>query len=300
MVRRLPSLKALRAFEAAARHLSFARAADELHVTPAAISQLIKQLETALGAALFKRSRQLALSDAASAALPLLTEAFDRLELAVNRLRGGNGGGPLVISTPPTFAARWLIPRLDDFQAQHPDIELRLLATRRLVDFAVEDVDLALRFGPGPFAGLHAEKLMPEAVLPIAAPSLAAGINSPADLLACPLLHDESHEWDPAFPSWDTWLASLGVQVDRPLRIRRFEDANLVIQAATAGLGVGLAWQSLVANELREGRLVRLLGQAVPTDHGYHLVVPPNRLHFDKVAAFRAWILAQAHADHRP
>jgi LysR family glycine cleavage system transcriptional activator len=294
MARRLPSLNALRAFEAAARHLSFARAADELHVTPAAVSQLIKQLETALDVVLFKRGKQLALSESASAAIPFLTEAFDRLELAANRLRGGNGAGPLVLSMPPTFAARWLIPRLEDFQAQHPDIELRLLATRRLVDFAVEDVDLAVRFSSGPFEGLHAEKLMREAIVPVAAPTVAANITSPSDLLSCTLLHDEAHDWDPAFPSWDVWLASLGVNVERPLRIRHFGDANLVIQAAATGLGVALVWQSLVVDELRAGRLVRLLGESVATNHGYHLVIPPKRLHLDKVAIFRTWILAQA------
>lgn len=294
MARRLPSLNALRAFEAAARHRSFARAAAELHVTPAAVSQMIKQLEQALKIALFKRGKSLALSDAANAAMPLFSEAFDRLELAVNRLRGGNSSGPLVISTPPTFAARWLIPRLDDFHAQHPEVELRLLATRRVVDFNVEDVDLALRFGAGPFSGLHAEKLMSEAIVPVAAPAVAASIKKPSDLTLCTLLHDESHDWDPAFPSWETFLASLRVDLNKPLRIRHFGDANLVIQAAVAGLGVGLAWQSLVADELRAGRLVRLLDQSVATNNAYHLVVPINRLHLDKVTAFRAWIMAQA------
>jgi len=294
MSRRLPPLNALRAFEAAARHRSFARAAAELHVTPAAVSQQIKQLEAVLNVVLFKRGKTLVLSDAAGTAMPLLSEAFDRLELAVNRLRGGNAPGPLVISTPPTFAARWLIPRLDDFHAQHPEIELRLLATRRIVDFSVEDVDMALRFSAGPFPGLHVEKLMSEALVPVAAPALAAGIKKPSDLLSCTLLHDESHDWDPAYPSWETWLASLGVDVDKPLRIRHFGDANLVIEAAAAGLGVGLAWQSLVADELRAGRLVRILDKSVATNNAYHLVVPPNRLHLDKVAAFRNWILAQA------
>lgn len=294
MSRRLPSLNALRAFEAAARHLSFARAAEELHVTPAAISQLIKQLETALDVVLFKRGKALALSDPARAAMPFLTEGFDRLEQAVNHLHGGNAAGPLVISTPPTFAARWLIPRLDDFHTRHPDIELRLVATRRLVDFAVEDVDLAVRFGSGSFAGLHAEKLMPEVIVPVAAPGLSAGIKAPGDMLSCTLLHDESHAWNPAFPSWERWLASMGVPVDKPLCIRYFEDANLVIQAAVAGLGVALVWHSLVVNELHAGRLACVLNESLATEHGYHLVVPPKRLHLDKVATFRSWILAQA------
>lgn len=294
MSRRLPPLNALRAFEAAARHLSFARAAEELHVTPAAISQQIKQLEDNLGANLFRRGKVLALSAAAGAALPLISEAFDRLDKAAARLRADKHDGPLVVSAPPVFAARWLVPRLDDFHTSHPDIELRLLATRRLVDFAVEDVDVALRFGAGPYPGLHAERLMTEVIVPVAVPALAAAIKRPADLLRCTLLHDDSHEWDPTFPDWDTWLASLGVAVAAPLRIRHYGDINLVIQAAASGLGVALAWHSLVADELRGGRLVRLLDSALPTGHGYHLVAPPNRLQLPKVAAFREWLLGQA------
>lgn len=291
MSRRLPSLTSLRAFEAAARHLSFARAAAELHVTPAAISQQIKQLEDYLGQTLFRRGKVLTLSEPASASLALVTEAFDQLERAVNRLHPGRDDGPLVVSAPPTFAARWLVGRLDDFQTRHPEIELRLLATRRLVNFAVEDVDVAIRFGSGPYAGLYAERLMPEAIIPVAAPGLAATIRTPADLPGCTLLHDDGHEWDPAFPDWDTLLASLGVNVTPPLRIRRFGDADLVIHAASAGLGVALAWHSLVADDLRAGRLVHLFGSSVPTSHGYHLVTLPDRLGIPKVAAFREWLL---------
>jgi LysR family glycine cleavage system transcriptional activator len=296
MSRRLPSLTALRAFEAAARHLSFARAAEELHVTPAAISQQIKQLETYLGLALFRRSKTLMLSDAAQLALPQITEAFDQLEKAVDRLRSGDVSGPLVVSTPPTFAARWLVSRLDDFQTRYPEIELRLLATRRLVDFTLEDVDIAVRFGSGPFPGLHAEPLMQESIVPVTSPAIATTINTPADLLRCTLLHDESHEWDPAYPDWETWLLSLGLTIETPLRIRRFDDANLSIQAAMSGLGVTLAWHSLVADELRDGRLVQLFGHALATQQGYHLVTPPNRLNLPKVIAFREWLLGQTQA----
>jgi LysR family glycine cleavage system transcriptional activator len=299
MSRRLPPLNALRAFEAAARHRSFARAAEELHVTPAAISQQIKQLEDNLGVSLFRRGKVLALNETARVALPLLSEAFDGLEKAAARLRADKRDGPLVVSVPPAFAARWLVPRLDDFHSRHPDIELRLIATRRLVEFAVEDVDVALRFGAGPYPGLHAERLMTEVIVPVAAPALAATIKHPADLLRCTLLHDDSHEWDPAFPDWDTWLASLVVAVDAPLRIRHYGDINLVIQAATSGLGVALAWHSLVAEELRGGRLVQLLDSALPTAHGYHLVTPRNRLQVPKVAAFRDWLLGQA-MRHQP
>jgi LysR family glycine cleavage system transcriptional activator len=298
MSRRLPPLNALRAFEAAARQRSFARAAEELHVTPAAVSQQIRQLEEYLGLRLFRRGRALELCDAAQAVLPLLSEGFDQLERAAARLRAGSQDGPLVISAPPTFAARWLIPRLDDFQARHPEIELRLHASRRLVDFDLEDVDAAIRFGSGPFAGLHAERLMPEAVVPVASRAVAAKIQRPADLLQITLLDDESHSWDPAFPDWETWLASLNVAGN--LRIRHFGDASLVSQAAEAGLGVALVWYSLVADALRDGRLVRLFGSTLPTHHGYHIVYPPNRAHLPKVAAFSQWMLEKAREQSAP
>jgi LysR family glycine cleavage system transcriptional activator len=294
MSRRLPSLNALRAFEAAARHLSMVRAAEELHVTPGAVSQQIKQLEDALGQSLFKRGKVLALSDAGRTALPLLSDAFDRLERVAAQLRAGGNDGPLVISTPPTFAARWLVPRLEDFQTRHPEIELRLLATRRVVDFAVEDVDLAVRFGTGDFPGLRVERLMPEAIIPVAAPSLAEGVATAADIARRPLLDDELHTGNQIIPDWETWLASQGVALAAPLRVQHFGDANLIIQAATAGLGIALVWRSLVEDDLSAGRLVRLLNQAIDTRMAFHLVMPLNRIALPKVKAFREWILETA------
>ena len=181
MPRELAPLNALRAFEAAARHLSFVRAAEELHVTPAAISQQVKLLEDHLGVALFHRGKKLALSDAANAVLPQLSAALDQIERAILKVRPNSLGDTLVISAPPAFAARWLIPRLEDFQSRHPNIELRLHATKRLVNFQVEDVDVALRFGAGNYPGLIVERLMPQAIIPVAAPTLAATINTPDD-----------------------------------------------------------------------------------------------------------------------
>ena len=233
------------------------------------------------------------MSELVNASLPTLTEAFDQLERAFGRFRVGNDNSPLVVSAPPTFAARWLIGRLDDFQTRYPEIELRLLATRRLVDFNVEDVDVAVRFVSGPFTGLHAERLMPESIIPVAAPKLVESIKSASDLLNRTLLHDDIFKRDPAFPDWDTWLTSFGVTVASSLRIRRFGNTNLVIQAVTAGLGVALAWYSLVADDLHTGKLVRLFSSMLPTSHGYHLVAPTNHLSRPKVAAFREWLLDQ-------
>ncbi len=293
MSRQLPPLNALRFFEAAARHNSFARAAEELHVTPAAVSQQIKLLEDHLGTILFKRGRTLTLSEGASDVLPLVSEAFDQMERAVAKLRAGRSSGPLVISAPPAFAARWLIPRMDDFHARHPEVEVHTLATRRPVDFSVEDVDMAIRFGSGVHAGLNVEQLMPEMIVAVAAPAVAATIRTPEDLLRANLIEDDWHIMRGAFPEWSNLLATLGAN-EAPQRIRRFSDTELAIQAATAGLGVTLAWHSLVATDLQAGRLARVLNHAMPTDLGYHVVIPKNRAMLAKVAAFRTWLLEQA------
>lgn len=293
MARRLPPLRSLRAFEAAARHLSFARAADELHVTPAAISQQIKLLEGHLGLALFKRGPHLALTEAAAAALPLVSDSFDLMERAVDRLRQGRDHGPLVVSSSPAFAARWLIPRMARFQHRHPDIDLRLSASIRLVDFATEDVDLAIRYGSGHYPGMHVERLKAEEVVPVACPPLAERLKTAADLLSVPLLHNTAMDWDSTFPTWPAWLGNAGVAVPAGFSPRRFDDFTLVLQAVLAGLGAALVWRTLVAEEIAAGRLVPLF-PAQPLTNAYHLVCPARHLDNPKVAAFRAWVLEEA------
>lgn len=293
MSRHLPPLNALRFFEAAARHRSFARAAIELHVTPAAVSQQIKLLEDHLGTALFRRGKTLELNESAEEVLPLVSEAFDQMERAMLKIRAGSAGGPLIVSVPPAFAARWLIPRMDDFHAHHPDVEVHMRATRRQVDFAVEDVDMSIRFGSGDYPGVSTERLMPEKIVAVAAPAIAAAIRAPADLTRANLIEDDWHVMRALFPDWENLLASLGV-ADAPLRTRHFSDADLAIEAATAGLGVTLAWHSLVAADLKAGRLTQVLDHAAPTSLGYHLLIPKNRMMLHKVASFRAWLLEQA------
>lgn len=293
MTRRLPPLNALRAFEAAARHRSFARAADELHVTPAAVSQQIKLLEDHLGTVLFRRGKNLALSESAQDVLPLLSEAFDQMERAMQQVSAGHASGPLILSAPPAFSAHWLIPRMDDFHARHPEVDVHMLATRRIVDFSLEDVDMAIRFGSGRHPGLQAEQLMPETIVAVALPAVAAAIHTPADLAGAKLIEDDWHTRRGLFPEWSSLLATLGV-AEAPLRIRRYSDAELAIQAASAGLGVTLAWHSLVAADIQSGRLARVLDHAIPTDLGYHVVIPKNRVALPKVALFRAWLFEQA------
>jgi LysR family glycine cleavage system transcriptional activator len=292
MSRQLLSLRALLAFEAAARHVSFARAAHELHVTPAAISQQIKSLEDQIGQSLFERSPALRLSAPAVAVSRQLGEALDLLERVSQQLRVGQSERPLVVSLAPSFAARWLIPRLERFNARHPDIELRLLATTRTVDFDAEGVDLAVRYGSGRYPGLHVERLRAETVVAIAHPRLAVGLVHPSDLLGATLLHNSGMSWDPTFPDWPTWLRNAGVAPQAPLRIREFGEANLHIEAALAGLGVALVWRTLVNEELASGRMVALF-QEQPLTNAFHFVCPPARLAMPRVAAFRQWLLEE-------
>ncbi len=292
MARHLPPLNALRFFEAAARHRSFIRAAEELHVTPAAVSQQIKMLEEHLGVTLFKRGKTLTLNESAADALHHISDAFDQLERTMLRVSSGSISGPLVVSAPPVFASRWLIPRLADFYARYPDIEMQLFATRRVVDFSMEDVDLAIRFGSIAQPGLTVETLMTEVVIPVAAPAIAATIKVPADFARADLIGDDWHITRSTIPEWKDWLASIGV-IGQALRVRRFGDADLTIQAALNGLGITLIWRSLVLNDLKAGRLAQVQDYFIPTDHSFQLVMPRNKAMLSKVAAFRDWLFEQ-------
>ena len=288
-------LRGLQALEAAVRHLSFARAAGELHVTPAAISQQIKQLEDQLGQPLFERSPTLRAAASTQAVSRQLREAFELLEQASRQLRVGQSSRPMVVSLAPSFASRWLIPRLERFSARHPDIELHLLATTRLVDFETEDVDVGVRYGNGRYPGLHAERLQQETVVAVAHPRLIAGLTRPVDLLGTTLLHNRGVSWDATFPDWPTWLRSARVVPQAPLRIRMFDQVNLVIEAVLAGLGVALLFRTLVSDELATGRLVALF-QEQPLANAYHFVCRPERLAQPRVTAFRQWLFDEVGA----
>jgi len=289
MTRRLPPLRSLRAFEAAGRHLSFVRAADELGVTPAAISQQIKLLEEWVGQPLFNRDHTLSLTQSAQVVFPLLGESFDKLEQACGQLKISQNNKCMVVSTPHAFAARWLLPRLDRFQAKHPNVEVRLSATARLVDFATEDVDLAIRYGPGTYPGLFSERLKVEEAVAVSSPKLAGQIKSPADLLTVTLLRNDAMFWDPSFPDWASWLKS--ANLDPALAtIRSYgEEASLVIQAAIEGLGVALICRTLVADELERGRL-SIVMPGWELSNAYHFVCPQRNLNLASVTAFRDWI----------
>lgn len=298
MSQRLLPLRGLQAFEAVARLRSFARAAAELHVTPGAISQQIKALEEQIGAPVFERGRELALTPAAQAVIRTLRSSMEGLHLVSRQLRRQSAERPLVISTTPAFASRWLIPRLERFNQRHPGIELRLLATARVIDFAGEDVDIALRYGGGRYPGLHVERLRGESVIAVAHPRLAARLRRPADLPQATLLHNSGLNWDSSFPDWPTWLRAAGVTTLEALRLREFGEANLLIDAALAGLGVALVWKTLVADELAAGRLVSLFAEH-PIDGAYHFVCKHEDVAQPAVQAFRGWLMEEVRDEIR-
>ena len=289
---RLPSLKGLRAFEAAGRCLSFTRAAEELHVTQAAISHQIKALEAQLGVRLFRRApRGLLLTDAGQAYLTEVREAFRRLTQATDRLLARDVAGVLTVSVLPSFAARWLVPRLPRFSGRHPEIDLRIAADDRPVDFNREDVDVALRYGRGDYPGLQADHFLSEEVCPVCSPALLRGrhpLRTPADLKDHVLLHDDLPT------TWAMWLKVAGATEVDPTRGPHFTDSSLVLQAAVGGQGVALGRSALAGDDLAAGRLVRPFPLSLPAESAYFIVYPPHTANRPKIAAFRAWLLAEA------
>jgi LysR family glycine cleavage system transcriptional activator len=297
--RRLPPLNALRAFEAAARHLNFSRAADELSVTPGAVSQQIQNLEDYVGAALFKRTpKGLLLTDAAQTALPALREAFDRLAEAASLLTAAVDGRRLTLTAPPSFAAKWLVPRLGAFEQAHPQVDVWLSAAIELVDLTAGEVDVAIRYGAGRYPGLEVHRLFSETVIPVASPEHLASqpLATPADLANHILLHDGSPDLDDSCPDWSMWLAARGLKTIDGMRGPRFNQSSLVIEAAVNGRGVALAKRTLAQADLEAGRLVAPLQIATAVDFAYYLVHPKAKGRLPQVKAFVSWIEAQAMA----
>ena len=296
MPRRLPPLNSLRAFEAAARHLSFTRAAEELHVTQAAVSHQIKGLEDYLGRKLFRRlNRALLLTDDGQAYLPSVSKAFELLNEATAHLLRSRTPGPLTVSVLPSFAARWLVPRLGKFRQAHPDIDLRIDPSTRLTDFSLGDVDVGIRYGRGKYPGLRADWLMTEDIFPVCSPALLRGehpLREPSDLKHHVLLHDDGHG------EWRTWLLAAGADDVDPTHGSIFTDSSMVIQAAMAGQGVALARGVLAADELAAGRLVRPFKLSLPTEYAYYFVSPEDTAEQPKIAAFREWLLAEARGEN--
>ncbi|MEM1409579.1 MAG: transcriptional regulator GcvA [Pseudomonadota bacterium] len=292
-MRRLPPLNALRAFEAAARHLSFSRAADELAVTPGAISQQMRILEDWIGVPLFKRDpKGITLTDAGQAALPHMREGFDRLLTGTRLMQAGRGPSRVNVSVAPSFASKWLVPRLDHFQALQPEVDVYVHADMEVVDFATSDVDVAVRFGKGQYEGLVSECLMSESIVPVCAPSLKAGdkpLTEPNDLKGHNLIHDDSD----GVPTWPMWLRAAGVESEIGNRGLRFSQSSLVIEAAVAGKGVALAKYALAEADLESARLVIPFRHETPTDFAYWLVYREAKTGLPEVRAFIDWVKAE-------
>lgn len=315
MTYRLPPLAALRAFEAAARHLSFKKAAEELHVTPAAISQQIKALEEYLGVALFRRlTRALEITAAGNAMLPKVREGFECLAAAVDSTREAVDG-VLTVTAPPSFAARWLVPRLPRFFAAHPEVELRLNSradsvdrrgdTRRPgeepPDLREAGSSLAIRYGTGDYPGFLVERIFAPEWVPVCSPRLPSAqrpLGVPADLAHHVLIHDETIDDEGRHPGWREWLASAGATAVDGERGPRFSNAVLAVEAALEGQGVALALRPLVESDLAAGRLIAPFDLAIPSPYAYYLVMRQAVGRRPSAAAFRAWLLAEAPAVH--
>lgn len=288
MIRPYLPLNNLRAFEAAARHQSFTNAAIELRVTPAALSQQVKALEDRLGLPLFHRlPRGLALTDEGQAMLPVLRRAFDDIAALLQRLTGG-AEAVLSIGAVGTFAVAWLLPRLDQFRARHPGIDLRISTNNNRVDIAEEGLDFAIRFGDGAWHGTEADYLFAAPVSPLCSPEIAARLSNPEDLLGETLLR--SYRAD----DWTRWFAAAGLQAPL-LRGPIFDSSQLMADAATQGQGVALVPHTLFAAALASGRLVRPF--AIEADIGaYWLTRLKSRVVSPEMAAFRDWLMSEAGA----
>ena len=295
-MRRLPPLNALRAFESGARHLSFTRAAQELHVTQAAISHQVRALEQYLALSLFRRhSRRVELTDEGQMLLPTVTETFDRLARAVDDLKSAQGKvKTLTVSVTPSFGGRWLATRLSRFWRQHPDIDLRLHHSNQPVDFVVDGVDMAVRWGSGDWPGLESEFLMRSSLTPVCSRKLLRGpipLRKPDHLRNFTLLHEYNYQ------AWTQWLLAArvsGIDVrDGPV----FDDPNVLEQAVLAGQGVALMRMPAAAERGRSGPLVRPFKVDVRMDFAYFIVHPRGALNQTKVRLFRDFLVAEAGAE---
>lgn len=296
-------LNALRAFEAAARHRSFSAAAAELNVTPAAVGQQVRNLESWLGIPLFSRassgSARLLLTDAARSALPDIREGFERLSLGLARLKDAGGNAELTVTVSPAFASKWLLPRIERFQQAYPDLDVLLDTNSRSVDFQAERIDVGVRYGAGNWPGLNAVRLMDEVIFPVCSPGyhlLEGGRLQPEVIPHCTLIHDLSMANYADYPTWRMWLDAAGygqVKTDHGLRIN---NSAAVLQAAIDGQGLALARSVMVKDDLAAGRLIRPFadkGMDCPLTQAYYVVYRPESGELPKVQAFRDWLLSE-------
>ncbi len=296
MKRWLPPLNSLRTFEAAARHRSFTRAAEELNVTQTAVSHQIRTLEERLGLKLFdRRGRTLRLTDAARGYLPSVRSAFDQLHDATERLIGPNPETTLTVNTLTTFAAKWLVPRLGGFQDLHPEISVRIATSMASVDFDRDDVDVAIRYGRGDWPGLRADRLIREDIFPVCSPKLLEGphpLGQPDDLARHTLLHVVGFRED-----WRVWLTAANVDGVDSASGLKFDLALTALQAAIDGVGVALGRTALVERDLAAGRLVAPFDISLPIEAAYYVVAPEQTADRPQIKAFREWLITTLASD---
>lgn len=297
---RLPPLLAIRAFDAAARHGGFQRAGEEMHVSSGAIAHQIKQLETFLGVSLFQRlPRGVVLTPAGHQYAQAVRPLLDGLAEASEAVRRRGDERVVTVTSVPSLVARWLMPRLGRLRQLHPEIDMRVLASLHPVDFQREGVDVAIRFGRGPYAGLKADVLLEAQVSAVCSPaflSAAPDLREPVDLLRYPLLHDEADPRIPEEITWSRWLQHCGVTYRGPRR-PSFSHTYLTLEAAASGQGVAIAAEPFIAEDLRSGKLVRLFSQRMPSAYRFHLLRPMEAETRPAVQAFCDWIKDEARAD---
>ncbi|MCA0432205.1 MAG: transcriptional regulator GcvA [Proteobacteria bacterium] len=291
-MRRLPPMSTLRSFEAAARHLSFSKAAEELYVTHGAVSRAVRTLEDFLNVQLFQRNiRSVVLTEAGKSYFEVVQALLDRLSDATVSLMEQQSNTILNVSTLDSFAAKWLVPRLFRFSAQYPDIDVRLSTSTQLANFAADGIDIVIRYGRGNYPKLVSELLLREELMPVCSPALLQGehpLRCLADLRHHTLIHDE-------FPiDWVSWLRFAGASDIDARRGARFQSSLHAVQAAVQGAGVVLGRSALVADDLKAGRLVQPFTVSQPIDLAYYVVYPPNALERQKVKAFRDWLFIEA------
>ncbi|MDU8923786.1 transcriptional regulator GcvA [Pasteurellaceae bacterium LIM206] len=296
-----PYLKALKAFEAAARYSSFSQAADELFVTSAAVGQLVRNLEEQLGTELFHRNQsgqaRLTLTETAAAALPDIQAGFDLLNRGFKRLQQAKNPCVLTVTTSPAFAAKWLLPRLEHFQNRHPDITVRLHTDSKSLDFALLDIDLGVRYGKGSWDGLTSELLMKEEVFPVCSPQWLAThpVSQVEDLLQATLIYDLSMESGQGFVPWQQWFERADVSAFMLKPMLQINNSAAVLQATIEGQGIALARSQMAKDDLACGRLVRLFPEiSYPAPLAYYVVYQLQDGEKAKVAAFKEWLKTEA------
>ena len=289
MTERLPPLNALRAFEAAGRLESFSQAAAELHVTHGAISHQVKALEEHLGVALFLRNgRRVVLTGEGRIFAEQIRSALNQISEAAALLKRRTRPNRLTISVLPSFASRWLMPRIGRFMALHPGLEVQVEATAAMTNFVRDGVDVAIRFGRGPWPGVHAERFMDDHYLMVASPKLNRGRlpKRPQDLVRFPLLRTLREEWA-------AWCKAAGIDLPQPTGGVEFDDAAMMLHQVVEGHGISLARRSIAEGDIARGALVQLFDVTVPSQHSYYLAWPENVAPSDKILAFRDWLLKE-------